>query len=370
MPQPYIDEMGVTHYNDATGSGTVADPYIPKVAVTGLDVSSLQVTNDENNPVPVTANTLPLPTGAATSANQTTTNTALSNIDSKLPALSNGKIPVEVGSLNVSVSNASLEIANDVGNPVPISDAGGSITVDGTFWQATQPISASSLPLPTGAATSANQSTANTSLSSIDGKIPVLGQALAAASTPVVLPSAMVTDLKSVNITGTLPAFTSTPTFNLGTAPSLTFTNTSFTANAGTDLNTSALALESGNLAGINGKLPASLGAKAASASLAVAPAFAATSTLTNVPSSIIPVTLLVANNNRKTVIILNDSTSDLYIAWSSSAASTTNYSIFLAGKTGNTPAFTTFSGEDYSGEVRGIWVGTANGSARITETS
>jgi hypothetical protein len=39
MPQPYIDEMGVTHYNDATGSGTVADPYIPKVAVTGLVLS-------------------------------------------------------------------------------------------------------------------------------------------------------------------------------------------------------------------------------------------------------------------------------------------------------------------------------------------
>lgn len=38
----------------------------------------------------------------------------------------------------------------------------------------TQPISASSLPLPTGAATSANQTTTNTSLSSIDGKLPAL----------------------------------------------------------------------------------------------------------------------------------------------------------------------------------------------------
>ncbi len=41
--------------------------------------------------------------------------------------------------------------------PLPIGDAGGSITVDGTFWQSTQPISAASLPLPTGAATSALQ---------------------------------------------------------------------------------------------------------------------------------------------------------------------------------------------------------------------
>lgn len=40
---------------------------------------------------------------------------------------------------------------------VPIQDGGNSITVDGTFYQATQPVSAASLPLPTGASTSALQ---------------------------------------------------------------------------------------------------------------------------------------------------------------------------------------------------------------------
>lgn len=40
--------------------------------------------------------------------------------------------------------------------------------VTGTFFQATQPISANSLPLPTGATTVANQTTANTSLNNID----------------------------------------------------------------------------------------------------------------------------------------------------------------------------------------------------------
>lgn len=49
--------------------------------------------------------------------------------------------------------------------------------------------------LPTGAATSALQTTGNSSLSSIDGKVPALGQALAAASTPVVLPAAQITTL-------------------------------------------------------------------------------------------------------------------------------------------------------------------------------
>jgi hypothetical protein len=140
-------------------------------------------------------------------------------ISDRIPALSGGRIPVEVGSLNVTVSNASLEIANDVGNPVPISDAGGSITVDGTFWQSTQPISAASLPLPTGSSTSALQTTGNISLASIDTKTPALGQALAAASTPVVLPATQIAALTpptSVGISGTLPGFASTPTVNIG----------------------------------------------------------------------------------------------------------------------------------------------------------
>jgi hypothetical protein len=85
---------------------------------------------------------------------------------------------------------------------------GKSLPVTGTFWQATQPVSAVSLPLPTDAATSVLQTTANTSLGSINTKIPALGQALAAASTPVVLPAAQITALTpptSVGLTGTLP---------------------------------------------------------------------------------------------------------------------------------------------------------------------
>lgn len=109
------------------------------------------------------------------------------------------------------------------------------VAVTGTFYQATQPVSLASVPLPAGAATAANQSTANTSLSSIDGKltdvatqttlaalntkipaspatagnqttgntslasidakIPAQGQALAAASMPVVLTAAQLSTL-------------------------------------------------------------------------------------------------------------------------------------------------------------------------------
>lgn len=57
------------------------------------------------------------------------------------------------------------------------------------------PVSAASLPLPSGASTSAKQDTGNTSVASIDSKTPALGQALATSSVPVVLPAAQVTTL-------------------------------------------------------------------------------------------------------------------------------------------------------------------------------
>lgn len=59
----------------------------------------------------------------------------------------------------------------------------------------TLPVSAASLPLPTGASTSALQTTGNTSIGSIDTKTPALGQALAASSVPVVLTAAQVVTL-------------------------------------------------------------------------------------------------------------------------------------------------------------------------------
>jgi hypothetical protein len=94
---------------------------------------------------------------------------------------------------------------------------------------------------------------------------------------------------------------------------------------------------------------------------------FAATSTITNVASSATSITLSAANNNRKTIIIVNDSDSNLYVVLNASTASTTNYSIFLPAKIESTPSFVSFNGEDYLGEIRGVW-SSANGFARITE--
>jgi hypothetical protein len=81
-----------------------------------------------------------------------------------------------------------VEISNDVGHPIPVNDAGGSLTVDGpltdTELRATAvPVSAAALPLPTGAATEAKQDTGNTSLGNIDTDLGAPADAAASSDT-------------------------------------------------------------------------------------------------------------------------------------------------------------------------------------------
>jgi hypothetical protein len=136
---------GTVKIKDSSGNAIDATGGSLNVNVTGTSATqpvsgSVSVTNFPATQ-PVSAASLPLPAGASTSALQTSGNSSLSSIDTKLG-----------GTLSVDAS----------GHTVPVS---------GTFWQATQPISASSLPLPAGAATAANQATANSSLASIDSKL-------------------------------------------------------------------------------------------------------------------------------------------------------------------------------------------------------
>lgn len=91
-------------------------------------------------------------------------------------------LDVEVLGGNIIIDNATLDIniSASSGDNIAIADfvtpanklsisALGAAKVDGSA--VTQPVSVASLPLPVGAATSANQTTANTSLSSIDTKL-------------------------------------------------------------------------------------------------------------------------------------------------------------------------------------------------------
>lgn len=193
--------------------------------------------------VPISAVSLPLPTGASTSALQTTGNTSIASINTKTPALGQAlaasSVPIVLtaaqlttltpltavtanAGTNLNTSALALDatltagtqqtkitdgtniasvkaassaaIATDNAVVVAVSP-NNTVGVTGTFFQATQPISASSLPLPAGASTSALQTTGNTSVASIDTKTPSLGQAAAINSVPVVLPTIQITAL-------------------------------------------------------------------------------------------------------------------------------------------------------------------------------
>ena len=247
---------------------------------------------------------------------------SVKGIFNKLPTPVNGKIPVGVDSLNVTLSSNNLTIGNDANNPIPVS---GTVTANTGLSQpltdtqlraSTVPVSLSSLPtLPTGSNT------------------------IGAISNT------------SFGINGTLPAFASTPTFNIGTAPNFTITNTSFTANAGTNLNTSALALETGgNLASINNKLNSQV---------------VSSSTVTTVNASVSDTTLLASNANRKGLIIFNNSTAILYILLTSGTSSSTNFSILLNQNESLIIDNTCL----YTGIIKGIWA-SATGDCKVTEFS
>ena len=137
-------------------------------------------------------------------SNDVDANTKLASIDGKLPTLSGGRVPVDIGgsgsitvtSGTITVANT-VEITNDVGSPIPVS---GTVTantglsqpltdaqlravavpVSGTVTANTglsQPLTDAQLRATTvpvsvsGVSTEAKQDTGNTSLSSIDGKI-------------------------------------------------------------------------------------------------------------------------------------------------------------------------------------------------------
>lgn len=85
--------------------------------------------------------TFNLPTNAATATNQTTANGYLSTLATASASQATG---AKQDTGNTSLASILTKL-----------NAG--IAVTGTFWQATQPISAASLPLPTGASSGANQ---------------------------------------------------------------------------------------------------------------------------------------------------------------------------------------------------------------------
>lgn len=164
----------------------------------GINGFSLN-TNVTNTSIAITAASLPLPTGASTSALQTSGNSSLSSIDTKTPALgqavmasstpvviasNQSSLPVTVGNFpatqpvsgSVSVSNfpATQAVTQSgtwtTGRTWTLASGTDSVAaVQSGTWNVTN--ISGTVSLPTGASTAANQTTANTSLASIDTKL-------------------------------------------------------------------------------------------------------------------------------------------------------------------------------------------------------
>ena len=130
--------------------------------------------------VAITAASLPLPSGAATSALQNTTNTSLSSIDADLGAPGDAAATSDTGTFSlIALFKRGLTNWTTLLSRIPAL-VSGRMPVDGSG--VTQPVSAASLPLPAGAASEATLSALNT-------KVPALGQAAMSASQPVVIAS-------------------------------------------------------------------------------------------------------------------------------------------------------------------------------------
>jgi hypothetical protein len=142
-----------------TTVNTLLKPASTLSAVTTLGtITNVVKVDDNGGSLTIDASSLPLPTGASTSSLQTTGNTSLSNIDTKLPALGQA---LAAASLPVVLTAAQLSTLTPTTG-----------LTDAELRASAVPISASALPLPTGASTSALQTTGNTSLSSINTKVP------------------------------------------------------------------------------------------------------------------------------------------------------------------------------------------------------
>jgi hypothetical protein len=108
---------------------------------------------------PVSATSLPLPTGAATESTLSSINTALT-----------GTIVVDGSGVTQPVSATSLPLPTGAATESTLSSINtaltGTIVVDGSG--VTQPVSATSLPLPTGAATESTLSGINTKITAVN----------------------------------------------------------------------------------------------------------------------------------------------------------------------------------------------------------
>jgi hypothetical protein len=168
---------GVKHqaailFHPTTGAaliGRAAAAAALPVALSSEDLAALAaILTALSGTQPVSVAALPLPAGAATQTTlaailaalasvAVTGSVAVTNLPGTQP-ISAAALPLPAGAATQTTLAAILAALASVAVTGPLTDAqlrATALAVSGTFWQATQPVSAAALPLPAGAATEA-----------------------------------------------------------------------------------------------------------------------------------------------------------------------------------------------------------------------
>ncbi|HTV32758.1 MAG TPA: hypothetical protein VME69_06605 [Methylocella sp.] len=156
-------------------------------------VSGTVTANAGTGTFAVSATSLPLPAGAAQEGG--------GNLAAVATAAGTPADAAWAGSGNSSIIAALKALYAKVAGTLTTT-VSGSVAVTGTFWQATQPVSAATLPLPAGAATSANQVTAAAQGSTTSGQTGPLVQGAVTTSAPTY--AAAETNPLSLDMSGNL----------------------------------------------------------------------------------------------------------------------------------------------------------------------
>lgn len=199
------------------------------INVTVTVAPEIEIKNDSGNPVPVSAASLPLPSGAATSANQTTANSSLSSIDGKITVVNTGAVVVASSALPSGASTSAKQPALGTAG-TPSADV---ITVQGVTSMTPIKTDGSGVTQPVSGSVTANAGTnLNTSLLALDSTV-AKDASLSTINTSINTLLKPANTLAAVTTLGSITSALPTGTNSIGQV----------TANAGTNLNTSDLAL-------------------------------------------------------------------------------------------------------------------------------
>lgn len=186
----FKDADGNIFYVEGTGTGDIGTPFKPYHILNDSAGSAITNTTGSADATSATSNRVPV-VSHVKGYNGTTWDlirAGLTAITSTFTGFVNGLF---FGMYN----SGGITLTTGQGAPLQLTSSGRVLTDSSGV---TQPVSAASLPLPSGAATSAAQTTTNSSLSSIDGKVTACNTGAVTVSSSA-LPSGAATAANQTN---------------------------------------------------------------------------------------------------------------------------------------------------------------------------